>query len=292
MKTGIDREGCGLAKSKLALIKANYEPFFAPLKGQSIKLLELGIFKGASLRFWRDYFENGIVIGLDCNPPLAKIDDPNGRIHTYQGYQQDIQLIDRIVKEQAPEGFDVIIDDCSHIGRFARISFWHLFQNHLKPGGLYAIEDWTTGYSRSFPDGKRYKPKSRLKYTSYEHFLDSLSNSPSDLLPNFPRLSVIISRMIPSKFFISAKIPSHEYGMVGFVKELVDASFLGARAIPRSGTGRYFDYGIKQLWINASVVVVSKSKDKDVNASDAWLSKDCDYTPYAYMMMQEQANLD
>src|SRR5438309_8699047 len=48
--------------------------------------------------------------------------------------------------ETAPEGFDVIIDDCSHIGELTRISFWHLFEHHLKPGGLYVIEDWSTGY--------------------------------------------------------------------------------------------------------------------------------------------------
>jgi hypothetical protein len=47
----------------------------------------------------------------------------------------------------------VIIDDCSHIGALSRISFWHLFERHLKRGGIYAIEDWGTGYWNSWPDG-------------------------------------------------------------------------------------------------------------------------------------------
>ena len=73
----------------------------------------------------------------------------------------------------APEGFDVVIDDASHISEMARTSFWHLFEHHLKPGGLYCIEDWGTGYWCDWPDGRSYDPP-------------------------------------------------HNYGMVGFVKELVD----------------------------------------------------------------------
>jgi hypothetical protein len=281
MNKAINPQGYGLVKAKLHLMQY-YQPFFAPLVGQPINLLELGIFKGASLRFWRDYFESANIVGLDCRPPV-KVDDPNGKIHIYQGYQQDIQLLDQIAKEQAPDGFDVVIDDCSHYGRLARISFWHLFQNHLKPGGLYAIEDWRTGYARFWPDGKGYRPKSRLKYTLYERLLDSLSNSLSSSLRNFPRLS-----KIRPKLFVHSKIPSHTYGMVGFVKELLDAYALGGKAIPRSGKGRYFDYGISHLYINPKVIIVSKSKEKDVNKFDASLSKDGDFTLSARRLISEE----
>jgi hypothetical protein len=271
----IDPKGYGISKAKLGLIQG-YQPLFAPLVGQAISLLELGVFHGATLRFWSDYFENATIVGLDCNPPI-KIDDSNSRIHIYQGYQQDTQLLDRIVKEQAPDGFNVVIDDCSHIGRFARISFWHLFQNHLKPGGLYAIEDWGTGYVRSWPDGRPYKPKSQIKYTRYERMLDRFrdisSHDFSRPFPHFPRLSAIHSRL-----FTRSTIPSHTYGMVGFAKELLDACYLGYRAIPRSGSGRYFDYGISQIYINSGVIIISKSKDKDAFNIDTILTKDSSFT--------------
>ena len=68
----------------------NYESFFAPLVGQAIRLLELGVHKGASLRFWRDYFQNAVIVGLDCKP--VQIDDPAGMIHVYQGYKQDTEI--------------------------------------------------------------------------------------------------------------------------------------------------------------------------------------------------------
>jgi len=276
----IDPKGYGISKVKLGSMQ-DYQRFFAPLVGQPISLLELGIFKGASLHFWRDYFENATIVGLDCNPPL-KVDDPNGKIHIYRGYQQDTQLLDRIVKEQAPDGFDIIIDDCSHIGRFARISFWHLFQNHLKPGGLYAIEDWGTGYVRSWPDGRHYKPKSHLRYLRHERVLDGLSNSLSRAFPHFPRLANI------PRLFISSTIPSHTSGMVGFAKELLDACPLGYRAIPRSGSGRYFDYGISQIYVNSGLIIISKSKERDVFRIDTGLTKSGNFTPQALRDIAEE----
>ena len=118
----------------------SYEEYLRPLQDREIKLLELGIYKGGSLQLWRDYFHKGTIVGLDLNPVL--IDDPSGRIHIYQGEQQDTALLDRIARETAPEGFDVIIDDCSHIGELTRLSFWHLFDNHLKPGGLFLFDCW------------------------------------------------------------------------------------------------------------------------------------------------------
>ena len=118
----------------------NYEQYFRPLWGKDIRLFELGVFRGGSLLMWRDHFERGLIVGLDVEP--VRVEDPSGRIRVYQGQQQDTALLDRIAGETAPEGFDVIIDDCSHVGELARVSFWHLFEHHLKPGGLYATHDY------------------------------------------------------------------------------------------------------------------------------------------------------
>jgi len=255
MNKKIDTTGYDFNDIKAAHLMPLYEPLFAPLVGRGIKFLELGVQQGVSLRFWRDYFENAMIVGLDSNPPI-KIDDPNNRIHIYQGYQQDTQLLDRIAKEQAPDGFDIVIDDCSHIGRLSRISFWHLFQNHLKPGGLYAIEDWGTGYwSRTkWSDGESYKAKSHVRYHRKERLIDSFSHWVQHTFPNFPRLAAI-----PRRLFISRVIPSHQHGMVGFIKEIIDASNQGERAIPRSGTERYRYYGVSQLHIVRWLVIVEKA---------------------------------
>ena len=88
---------------------------------------------------WREYFADGLIVGLDLNAnPFESMPD---RVRFYQGSQDDRTLLDRVAAECAPDGFDVIIDDASHIGRLSRDSFNGLFERHLKPGGIYVIED-------------------------------------------------------------------------------------------------------------------------------------------------------
>ena len=269
MHKPINPAGYGFDKVKAVALAECYEEHFAPLVGKEIKLLELGVWKGASLLFWRDYFENGTIIGIDSNP--VYIDDPTGMIHIYQGYQQDTELLDRVAREQAPNGFDIIIDDCSHIGRLARVSFWHLFQNHLKPGGLYAIEDWYTGYWDKWPDGRRYRLQSPILYLGTDYLRRSFASGLQRFSRRFPRLAGF------SKWLTGSKIPSHAYGMVGFIKELIDAYVVGDKAIPQTGNGRYRHYPISKIHLGTDVVIVVKSKDSMPLRSG--------YTPHLYPEM-------
>jgi len=128
-----------------------YEELFHSMQNDPVKIFELGIFKGESLRLWRDYFPNGTIAGLDQHDVQIEGD----RIRTYKGDQQDRSLLDHITKENAPNGWDIIIDDASHMAAPTKISFWHLFGS-LKPGGIYVIEDWGTGYWSAWPDGETY----------------------------------------------------------------------------------------------------------------------------------------
>src|SRR4030095_16368023 len=84
------------------------------------------------------------------------------------------------------------------IGELTKKTFWHLFDNHLKRGGLYVIEDWGTGYWDDWPDGKV------LTQTS----------STTD------RFRLILNRLLGKT--AKTPLPCHSYGMVGFIKELVD----------------------------------------------------------------------
>ena len=168
-----------------------YDPILSHWTDKDVKLLEIGIHKGGSLNLWRDYFPKGTIAGIDLELPEGFI--PGERIQLFQGSQGDTQFLSQVAASLAPDGFDIIIDDASHIGELSKTTFWHLFDHHLKPGGLYAIEDWGTGYLDDFPDGRRFDPK------------------PSILDP----------------------FPSHSHGMVGFVKELVDEQCAGSIAFGR-----------------------------------------------------------
>jgi SAM-dependent methyltransferase len=128
-----------------------YDRIFEPLIDRPVTLLELGVRSGGSLRLWRDYFPRGIVAGLDVEP-LANAQDEE-RLRIYRGRQEDTALLSRIAAEVASDGFDIVIDDASHIAAPTRTCFWHLFDHHLKSGGLFAIEDWGTGYWGRWPDG-------------------------------------------------------------------------------------------------------------------------------------------
>src|SRR5437868_153029 len=211
----------------------NYEEYFGGLRDKEVRLLELGIRNGGSLLLWRDYFERGIVVGLDIEP--AKINDPTGRIRTYRGAQQDTELLDRLARENAPEGFDIVIDDCSHIGALARASFWHLFDNHLKSGGVYVIEDWGTGYWEGWVDGVGYRARTpRLSPPLYRltRAAARLRRSRAGRLPLAGRIISGLQAAV-----VGAQYHSHDFGMVGFVKELVDELGVADITHPQFGSG-------------------------------------------------------
>lgn len=164
-----------------------YDPLFEPWQNKGINLLELGIFKGESLLLWKDYFPNGNIVGIDINLPGGF--EAEDRIRMFQGSQDDPTFLSSVARQTAPEGFDIIIDDASHYGDLSKRAFWHLFEHDLKPGGIYAIEDWGTGFWSNWPDGKE------LDLFAQENKFGSVSKEALDC---------------------------HSYGMVGFIKQLID----------------------------------------------------------------------
>lgn len=118
-----------------------YEKYFLEFKDKPINLLEIGVDKGGSLELWKKYFgENVTLFGLDINPSAKNIDENLAKI--YIGNQRDKLLLNRIVKNSPP---DIIIDDGSHIIKDIKVTLETLFK-HLKPGGIYIIEDLHTNY--------------------------------------------------------------------------------------------------------------------------------------------------
>ena len=122
-----------IGKMGLAHYLENYEQFLGPLRNRPLDVLELGVANGDSLKHWEEWLPHARITGLDINPCPVAFD--SGRVACYVGEQQDRALLDRIGAERAPDGFDVVIDDAAHVGQLARISFWHIFEHHLKPGG-------------------------------------------------------------------------------------------------------------------------------------------------------------
>jgi SAM-dependent methyltransferase len=133
-----------------------YEPYFRPLATRPIRLLEVGLHKGVSLRVLATYFPKGTIVGVDITPPQADFSAFNNVI-VEQADQRDAQALKSICERHAPEGFDIIIDDASHVGAWSRDLFLATFP-HLKPEGLYVVEDWGTAYMENWPDGAKMSP--------------------------------------------------------------------------------------------------------------------------------------
>jgi hypothetical protein len=220
-----------------------YDPLLEQWVGKPIALLELGVYEGSSLLLWRDYFPLGTIAGIDIKLPEGF--EPGERIHLFQGSQADRQLLSNVANTVAPNGFDIIIDDASHIGQLTRIAFWHLFDNHLKPGGLYVIEDWGTGYFDDYPDGRI------LDFEEYEQWQWKAR-------PLWMKIASKLGLKTPP---ISPKtpFPCHSHGMVGFIKQLVDeqgAPWVTKRR--RKGTPER-QSKFESLLITPSIVFVKKA---------------------------------
>jgi hypothetical protein len=230
----------------------NYERYFGGLRTVDVRLLELGIKDGGSLLMWRDYFVSGTVAGLDINP--VDIDDETGRIRTYQGRQDDPDVLERSATECAPDGFDIIIDDCAHIGVLARESFRHLFYRHLKTGGWYVIEDWGTGYWETWIDGRAYRSTTK-KFRPIRYRTIRAMNRV--IQGNIPVISACASLL--KGILAASQFNHHDYGMVGFVKELVDELGLPDRTHARFGSGDPTPSPIAEMHVFQSHVFLKKA---------------------------------
>lgn len=251
-KKALDATNYDTDKAEHAHYLRNYEQYFQPLFDKDVKLLELGVYKGGSLLLWRDYFEKGVIVGLDLNP--VELADKSGRIRLYEGQQQDTGLLDRIAEENAPEGFDIIIDDCSHIGELTRLSFWHLFDNHLKPGGLYVIEDWSTGYWDSFFDGVAFSYQPKLKFSPRIFRAKST-------LAHLQRSAPLLNRGLrfAKRLFNKKQFRSHDYGLVGFIKELVDECGMADITREDRGTPPFRPSKFREMRISPGQVFIVKA---------------------------------
>jgi hypothetical protein len=188
-----------------------YESYLASLRNRPFTLLELGVWKGASLSMWAENFPQATIVGLDIKLPSNGAWPKN--VHVYEGSQADCSLLKAIAEKHAPLGFDVIIDDASHIGDQSCASLNCLFGDHLVEGGLYFIEDWGTGYWSHWPDG--LDPAGPISLCS-----EATVQEPHIGLSRV--LSRIGLRRGKRSEFDHRHLGGHGVGMVGLIKRLVD----------------------------------------------------------------------
>lgn len=119
-----------------------YARYFAGLKEKPIKFLEIGIYQGASVKLWEEYFKNAELHFIDITFQYTQY--YSDRSHYHLCNQESPEDLQKFIAKTGGN-FDVIIDDGGHTMNQQITSFKVLFP-HLKSGGLYIIEDLHTSY--------------------------------------------------------------------------------------------------------------------------------------------------
>jgi len=154
--------------------------FNAAVDRKSVKTFcELGISRGASLIAWKRYFPNAHIIGIDNDINALKpnmgpsfyeaakkvLGDEFDDISIEIGDAMDKEFLESVAKKHG--GFDIVLDDCSHLGIQMEISF-NVLWKHTR--FLYVIEDLQTQFADGVAKGNFQFSKSR-KYNKDGNFI-------------------------------------------------------------------------------------------------------------------------
>ncbi len=156
-----------------------YEKRYGPQRHRLRRLLEIGVFFGASLRMWRDYFPTAQIVGLDTFRGVQGVSHRSGarvtfgkadlflrqweagqvgeRIQLVVANQSSVTDMERalaLLRPYAP--FDVIIEDGSHLQADQQRNLAQLFEL-VRPGGDYVIEDIHSSLQMGYDEPPRSK---------------------------------------------------------------------------------------------------------------------------------------
>lgn len=175
----LHRTKTGKVSDKWASYLPHYDALFAPLRHVPISMLEIGVQNGGSLETWSSFFtEAQLLLGCDIDPKCEglRYDDPRVKIvvgdaNAASTYQQIMAV--------CPQ-FDVVIDDGSHVSTDIINSFINYFP-HVKPGGVYVVEDAHCLYMNAYGGGvlNEYSGyaffKKLIDVTSFQFWRDDVS---------------------------------------------------------------------------------------------------------------------
>jgi hypothetical protein len=134
-----------------------YHEHLAQRRANIHRVLEIGVWNGASLSMWKEYLPHAEVIGID----VWLHHFPAGCI-TVEGDATNPALFDNHPSLKG-KTYDLIIDDGSHKCSHQQASFAILWPK-LNPSGVYIMEDVHSSFIPEHCDTKK---------TTYEHYLET-----------------------------------------------------------------------------------------------------------------------
>ena len=133
---------------------ATYEKLFEPIKEKTRNVLEIGIWKGGSIKLWSDYFKNSRIHAIDIMyPPEYIIGYP--RVTCYGGDAYSKQFVEIMSANK----YDVIIDDGPHTLESMCFTARY-YSDLLTSDGILVIEDiqdieWCKDIKEALPENLR-----------------------------------------------------------------------------------------------------------------------------------------
>ena len=138
---------CGTDKATKHKYTFQYARYFEPLRHERLKLMEIGVKSGASMRLWERYFTRAEIVGVDiadCKEHETE------RVRIFRADQTDREALEAVVRQTGP--LDIVIDDGDHHVE-AQLAALGLLWRHVAPGGMYVIEDLASSYRPDFGGG-------------------------------------------------------------------------------------------------------------------------------------------
>jgi hypothetical protein len=172
-----------------------YDDLFPHLRKKVRRICEIGIYEGASLLMWRDYFPKAAVFGVDILPIKSK----DRRIKTYTADQASREQLQKFIDDSGGD-FDIIIEDGGHTMEQQQVSLGFLLP-HVRRGGFYVIEDVQSSIAP--PDGK---------WKNVFGIEDDYSNTTLTMIERFHRGQGIKSK------YMTAREEAYCTGLIGHSK--------------------------------------------------------------------------
>jgi predicted O-methyltransferase YrrM len=163
-----------------------YADLLADLQPQNV--FELGIFQGGSTVFVATLAEVRKLVAVDLAPAASPAfarwaAQHTDRVSAIFGVDQSDQstLREILASEFQGEPLDLVVDDASHRLEPSRASFNVLFP-HLRPGGLYLIEDWTIPHELEKAQAEQREDWLTTPAANSEHTKTLMTEPPLTLL--------------------------------------------------------------------------------------------------------------
>src|SRR4051794_7642844 len=140
-----------------------YHRWLSDARERRMRMLEIGLYNGGSLRMWRDYLPNTVLHGIDIDARTLAYQDevPNSQVRLVD--QGDAAALEAFVAELGGN-YDFILDDGGHTMVQQIVSFEVLWPQ-IMPGGIYAIEDLGTSYFVDYGGQDLRRPDTAVDYT-------------------------------------------------------------------------------------------------------------------------------